>query len=700
MKRICIITIVLALFLGLTQCKKEPIDPVDDGGKVEIMLNVVHNSAKVDVNTVTGEVSYETGDVIHVVSEGEYLGILVYRTIEGVSSFRGAIAPPTENKPLYFYFLGNVTPAFSADSTSCTVEISDQTERLPVIECAPSYENYTRSNRYYSAELLNKCALVKFDVNTWSDATTIIKGFNNMVSVDFSDASFAYRMVNEGAIELSEGSGEKWAILLPQDALDAGEEGSAYSSDGIFTGTCGAVPTVTENGFLKTGIAVNITNGGYMVPTEQEIGHVEDYVINGITGGVKLNFSMSGIYKVVMESVDGDDYVPGNFSFTCRCPYPIAGTAVAGVGGQISQMAIEESIITLSAPSGSYFEPGTDYYIVTFPCNVYDGYRLSIYVNDSVAPYFGVHQEIVAGEYITPSDLNEDELDFDVIGAPLVEEERPELDALTKELLRNYRLNPTEENRQALYNQMGVRYDKVVARKMAKLRELEREISNDNNAILVEMGGIVEEMVVNREERLEQRFLSQTDFRQDDNPDDEWLVLKGAYTLGENAYIGYAPVTNEQYAAYDPAFTYASGHEKYPVVNITYDEAMGYCNWLADNDTESHGYRLPTDYEWILAAGHMPKDVKMNTANEVGSLVPIDNAIYSRPKGNCGGIFFWGNSWEWTKDETYGGSGQYVVKGGAYDSSRDQCRTEYSGDTRDGSQGYPNVGFRVVRIDR
>lgn len=434
-----------------------------------------------------------------------------------------------------------------------------------------------------------------------------------------------------------------------------------------------------------------------VVPVEQQIGHHEEYAIPSVTGGLLLNFSMSGIYKVELESVDGDDYVPP-FDRTCRCPYPIAGSAIVDADGLA--MVESQSIITLSAPSGSYFEPDTDYYIVTFPCNVYDGYRLSIYVNDSVAPYFGVHQEIVAGEYITPSDLNEDELDFDVIGAPLVEEERPELDALTKELLRNYRLNPTEENRQALYNQMGVRYDKVVARKMAKLRELEREISNDNNAILIEMAGIIEEMVVNREERLEQRFLSLTDFRHDDNPNDEWLVLKGAYTLGENAYIGYAPVTNEQYAVYNPTFTYALGHEKYPVVNITYDEAMGYCNWLAANDTEPHGYRLPTDYEWILAAGHMPKDVKMNTANEVGHLVSIDAPLYSVPKGNCGGIFFWGNCWEWTKDETYGGSNQYVVKGGAYDSSRDQCRTEYSADSRNGFQGYPNVGFRIVRIDR
>lgn len=69
------------------------------------------------------------------------------------------------------------------------------------------------------------------------------------------------------------------------------------------------------------------------------------------------------------------------------------------------------------------------------------------------------------GSFITPADLIESELEFDDPDAPLVEEERPELDATTTALLRQYQQNPTEENKQALLDQMGVRYDKVVARK-------------------------------------------------------------------------------------------------------------------------------------------------------------------------------------------------------------------------------------------
>lgn len=122
---------------------------------------------------------------------------------------------------------------------------------------------------------------------------------------------------------------------------------------------------------------------------------------------------------------------------------------------------------------------------------------------------------------------------------------------------------------------------------------------------------------------------------------------------------------------------------------------MAYCNWLGSQDAK-HSYRLPSEYEWILAAGHMPKDVNMNANFVEKGLTSVD--AYGASKGNCGGIDFWGNSWEWTS--TQNAAGQYIVKGGSWDSSRDACRSEYSDDARDASGRYANVGFRVVRVDR
>ena len=238
---------------------------------------------------------------------------------------------------------------------------------------------------------------------------------------------------------------------------------------------------------------------------------------------------------------------------------------------------------------------------------------------------------------------------------------------------------------------MGIRYDKVVARKKAKLRELEREAHDQN--LIDEMQGIVDEMVLNRDVRIFQQFLRLIDPREDDDPNDTWMVLRGSPDI--NAYIGYAPVTNAEYKEYNPSFTYPSSHDKYPVAGITYYEAVAYCNWLGSSDAV-HAYRLPSEEEWIMAAGHMPKDVVMNADHVESGLTAVD--AYAQTTGACGGVDFWGNCWEWTS--TQNTAGDYIVKGGSWDSDRDACRSEYSDDTRDPSTAYPNVGFRVVRIDR
>lgn len=405
----------------------------------------------------------------------------------------------------------------------------------------------------------------------------------------------------------------------------------------------------------------------------------ESLTFHAIGGGIKLNFQMSGVTKVELESVDG---------------YALAGTASIKWDEQgmpvVAETKNAASILVLNAADDSGLTPGKDYYISTLPCDLYGGYRLSIYKDGLVAHYFGVHQTVERADYIAPTDLVESELEFDDPDAPLVEEERPELDATTTALLRQYQQNPTEENKQALLDQMGLRYDKVVARKKAKLRELERDAKTPD--LVEEMQEIVDEMVENRDIRLEQQFLRLIDPRNDDDPSDAWMVLRGA--SAPNAYIGYAPVTNAEYAAFEQDFLYDAGKENYPVVNITIAEAAAYCDWLTAQDN-SHTYRLPTDEEWILGAGHMPKDVTMNSGLVESGLTPVD--AYDQTTGACGGIDFWGNCWEWTS--SMDASGAYIIKGGSWDSERDDCRSEKSDVVRNGTQGYANVGFRVVRTD-
>ena len=412
------------------------------------------------------------------------------------------------------------------------------------------------------------------------------------------------------------------------------------------------------------------------VQTDKPGGYDEDPAIRC---GIRFNTRLSGVTKVELESVDGN---------------PLAGTAriVKDAEGRLMADEIENASarITFSAADKSGFTPGKDYYISTLPCDLYGGYRLSIYRNCLVAHYFGVHQTVEPGTFISPDDLVESELEFDKPGAPLVEEGRPKMDSQTHNLFIQYRRNPTEANRQALLDRMGVRYDKVVARKKNKLRELEREAKTYR--IVEHMQGIVNEMVQNRDIRIQQQFLRFIDPRRDEDPNDRWMVLRGA--SAPNAYIGYAPVTNAEYAMFKSGFTYDKGKENYPVVNISIDEAEAYCDWLTERDRK-HVYRLPSEEEWILGAGHMPKDVAMNANHVEAGLTAVE--AYKQSTGACGGIDFWGNCWEWTSSTD--ANGRYIVKGGAWDSKRDDCRSEKSDDVRIGTQGYANVGFRVVRTD-
>lgn len=249
---ICILSISLTIIF--THCKKNDITANNNtlgGEKVEISLSVDENS-KVDVNTATGEVSFATGDVVYVASHGQYIGTLVH---DG-TSFHGEITGPEEGQPLHFYFLGGKMPVESVGSTSLTVNISDQTTTLPVISYSSSREKYTTGVTHYTATLLNKCALVKF--NVYSSAysqPTCIKGMNNKVSINLITQEFTNQKDGDGVIKLQAGNGEKWAILLPQDAIASGE---AFVEDGDYIGTYEAVDDIVENGYLTDGINVNI----------------------------------------------------------------------------------------------------------------------------------------------------------------------------------------------------------------------------------------------------------------------------------------------------------------------------------------------------------------------------------------------------------------------------------------------------------
>lgn len=269
MKKLAIFVAAIALTLGLAQCKKEQ---MPTGETVRITLNVGdnNNGTRANVNpTAAQQVTFEQNDTILVASDGHYVGYLVHNG----SSFSGDITDPVVGQPLYFYFLGNkidVNTLTPGTTDGCTVNISDQTDypHLPVIAMGKSTVNYTEGETSYSSRLYNKASLMKFNVTTPSEAAICITGMNNTVTVNFGEPTeanygFTYGIDAEdgGLIKMpgvTTENTETWAIVLPQAALEAGGEGTVYTSDNAYTGTRPAMDAIAMNTFINGGFALTV----------------------------------------------------------------------------------------------------------------------------------------------------------------------------------------------------------------------------------------------------------------------------------------------------------------------------------------------------------------------------------------------------------------------------------------------------------
>jgi formylglycine-generating enzyme required for sulfatase activity len=159
------------------------------------------------------------------------------------------------------------------------------------------------------------------------------------------------------------------------------------------------------------------------------------------------------------------------------------------------------------------------------------------------------------------------------------------------------------------------------------------------------------------------------------------------------------------------------GRGRLPVINVSWNEAMDYAEWLSQQTAKP--YRLPSEAEWEYAAraGTGTKywwgnEMKSGVANcdpdsrstPVGSFKPNPFGLYDTA----------GNVWEWIQDcwhENYEGAttdgwawneaggghcGRRVIRGGSWNSTPGSLRVSYrSGVDADSCFNY--VGFRLAR---
>ena len=318
--------VMAALSMLFTQCKKtesaSPLAPAGDG-QVSITLDVDGGNSKADVNTLSGVVTFKSGDVIYVASNGAYVGYLTYSN--ETSRFEGTLTNPTVGQPLYFYFLGNKGPAtanLTTSTTELTADISDQSDGLPVISGAASSRNYTSDVTGYSARLLNNCALVKFDVQNYDgDGPVSITGMNNKVRVDLGGNSFSYIAdeTNNGKITLNHKSGsEYWAILLPQGAVSGG----TASFSGGWSGVFGEVPEIECNAFLTNAIKVYLVGGKITNFSMEDDDESKDYLNFNFTIEPNAGCGFNGDACLCLSLYNNPPEIDDcDISIVCEYPY-------------------------------------------------------------------------------------------------------------------------------------------------------------------------------------------------------------------------------------------------------------------------------------------------------------------------------------------------------------------------------------------
>jgi formylglycine-generating enzyme required for sulfatase activity len=173
----------------------------------------------------------------------------------------------------------------------------------------------------------------------------------------------------------------------------------------------------------------------------------------------------------------------------------------------------------------------------------------------------------------------------------------------------------------------------------------------------------------------------------------------------------------------DPKFTWRSpGFEQtdeHPVVNVTWNDATAFCEWLSW--LERMTYRLPTQTEWEYAcrAGATTRYSFGDAAAKLGEYAWFtgnsDDRTHpvGRKKPNGWGLFdMHGNVWEWCSD---GYAADYyrqspvddppgplraperVMRGGGWDGGLRSARSTYRYGDAPVYRSY-DLGFRVARV--
>ncbi len=192
-------------------------------------------------------------------------------------------------------------------------------------------------------------------------------------------------------------------------------------------------------------------------------------------------------------------------------------------------------------------------------------------------------------------------------------------------------------------------------------------------------------------------------------------------------FVGRTEISNRQYRSFKPDHSSGAHNglsldmESQPVVNVSWNDAKDFCEWLNKNFSSINGktyhYRLPTEKEWIAFATcgtgrefpfeQWPPSEKFNyygienpepQANKIPRKDKYRVAAPVREAGkNEWGLYgVGGNVWEWCEDADDSADKTRVVKGASWNDGNPYfLKCSYR---RGWDKNYKSVlfGFRVV----
>ncbi len=183
-------------------------------------------------------------------------------------------------------------------------------------------------------------------------------------------------------------------------------------------------------------------------------------------------------------------------------------------------------------------------------------------------------------------------------------------------------------------------------------------------------------------------------------------------------YMANTEVTQKQWKILEEKIPWESERlvsrgDDYPVANITWYEAIVFCERLTARDhelgklTESQRYRLPTEAEWeyacragtqtIYSSGDTPESLREYAWFDLAPKETVNQ--YARPvarkKANAFGLFdMHGNVTEWCAGHAY--EDRVNISSGSYGSDGDFVRSEADGGALPQTK-YNSFGFRIAR---